>query len=129
MQDLRREVYALASVSSTRALKVNHMDLRPLDFRRKASWRTAWELLQPLATADPDGDTRPPEEFRELFAAIDQACEAYAQSIDRGIELSAQALEAADDLEGLAHELLEEADELRTIQAASRRQAPRRRLN
>lgn len=86
-------------------------------------------MLQQAAAAYPHWDTQPPEEFRELFAAIDEANEAYGQSIEEGLRLSAQLQKAADDLESLSGELLEEADELRTVQAASRRQARQRRLN
>ena len=127
--ELKREVLTLAGVSSTRELKRTNQDLRHLDFRLKASWRSALEMLQQAAAAYPDWDTQPPEEFRELFAAIDEASEAYGQSIEEGLRLSAQLQKAADDLESLSGELLEEADELRTVQAASRRQARQRRLN
>lgn len=127
--ELKREVLALAGVSSTRELKRSNRDLGHLDFRLKASWHSALEVLQQAAAAYPDWDTQPPEEFRELFAAIDQASEAYGQSIDEGLRLSAQLQKAADDLETLSSELLEEASELRTVQAASRRQARQRRLN
>lgn len=129
LADLKREVLALAGVSSTRELKRTNQDLRHLDFRLKASWCTAREVLQRAAAAYPDWDTQPPEEFRELFAAIDQASEAYGQSIDEGLRLSARLQQAADDLESLSGELLEDAAELRTVQAASRRQARQRRLN
>jgi hypothetical protein len=127
--ELKREALALAGVSSTRELKRTNQDLRHLDFRLKASWGTALQVLQQAAVAYPDWDTHPPEEFRELFAAIDQASEAYGQSIEEGLRLSAQLQRAADDLESLSGELLQEADELSTVQAASRRQARRRRLN
>jgi hypothetical protein len=126
---LKREVLSLAGVSGTRELKRTNQDLRHLDFRLKASWRTALEVLQQAAAAYPDWDTHPPEAFSELFAAIDQASEAYGRSIDEGLRLSAQLQNAADDLESLSGELLEEAAELRTVQTASRRQARRRRLN
>ncbi len=127
--ELKRQVLALAGVSSTREFKRTNQDLRHLDFRLKASWGTALEVLQQAAAAYPDWDTNPPEEFRELFSAIDQASEAYGQSIDEGLRLSAQLQQAADDLESLSGELLEEAVELGTVQAAARRQARQRRLN
>lgn len=127
--ELKREVLAQAGVSSTRELKRSNPDLLHLDFRLKVSWHTALEVLQQAAAAYPDWDTHPPEEFRELFAAIDQASEAYGQSIDEGLRLSAQLQQAADDLESLSGELQEEAGELRAVQAASRRQARQRRLN
>lgn len=129
LADLKREVYALAKVSSTKELKRTNVDLRSLDFRLKVSWRSALEVLQQAASAYPDWHTHPPEEFKELFAEIEQASEAYGQSIDEGLKLSGQLRQAADDLEALSGELLEESDELKTIQQASRRQSRARQLN
>ncbi len=129
LADLKREVYALAKVSSTKELKRTNVDLRPLDFRLKLSWRTALEVLQQSAAAYPDWNTNPTDEFKELFAEIEQASEAYGQSIDDGLKLSGQLKQAADDLEALSGELLEEADELKSIQQASRKQRRARSLN
>jgi hypothetical protein len=129
ISELRREVLTLVGVSSTRELKRSNQDLRHLDFRLKASWSTALQVLQQAAAAYPDWDSHPPEAFRELFAAIDQASEAYDHAIDEGLRLSAQLQKAADDLESLSGELLEEVGELRTVQTASRRQARQRRFN
>jgi hypothetical protein len=129
LADLKRQVLALAQVSSTKELKRTHVDLSHLDFRLKLSWRSALEVLQQSAAAYPDWQANPPEEFKELFAEIDQATEAYGQSIDEGLKLSGQLKQAADDLEALSGELLEEANELKTIQQASRRQSRARQLN
>lgn len=126
---LKREVLALADVASTKELKRTQPDLRPLDFRLKQSWRTALEVLKQAAAAYPDWNTHPPEEFKALFAAIDEADAAYGASIEEGLRLSAQLQQAADDLDALSGELLAEAAELRTVQAAARRQSRQRRQN
>lgn len=129
LADLKRQVFALAKVSSTKELKRTNMDLRPLDFRLKVSWCSALEVLQKAAAAYPDWSTNPPEEFKELFADIDQAAAAFSTTIDEGLKLSSQLRQAADDLESLSGELLEEAEELKTIAQASRRQSRARQLN
>ncbi|CAK6698270.1 hypothetical protein VB716_00340 [Synechococcus sp. CCY9201] len=129
LADLRRQVFALATVTSTKELKRANVDLRHLDFRFKASWSSALTVLQQAAAAYPDWDTNPPEEYRELFAEIDQAAAAYSASIDQGLKLSAQLRHAADDLEALSGELLEEAEELKAIEQASRKQRRARSLN
>ncbi len=129
LADLKGQVWALAQVSSTRELKRTHADLRHLDFRRKASWRSALEVLQQAAAAYPDWDSNPPEEYRALFAEIDQAAAAYSASIDQGLRLSAQLRHAADDLEALSGELQQEAERLNAIQQASRAQRRSRTLN
>ncbi|QPN65629.1 hypothetical protein [Synechococcus sp. CBW1006] len=129
LADLRRQVFALATVTSTKELKRANEDLRHLDFRFKASWSSALTVLQQAAAAYPDWDTNPPEEYRELFTEIDQAAAAYSASIDQGLKLSAQLRHAADDLEALSGELLEEAEELKAIEQASRKQRRARSLN
>lgn len=129
LADLRREVLALAKVSSTKELKRTNVDLRHLDFRFKASWRSALEVLQQAAAAYPDWESNPPQEFKELFDEIDQATAAYGASIEEGLKLSTQLRHAADDLEALSGELQEEAEELKAIEQASRKQRRVRSLN
>ena len=129
LADLKQQVLVLAQVSNTKQLKNNNADLRHLDFRLKASWRTALEVLQQAAAAYPDWDRNPPEEYKELFAEIDQAEAAYSASIEQGLKLSAQLHQAADDLDALAGELQQEAEELKTIEQASRKQRRARSLN
>jgi len=129
LADLKGQVLALAKVSSTKELKRTNVDLRHLDFRLKASWRSALEVLQQAAVAMAEWDRNPPEEYKELFAEIDQAAAAYSASIEQGLKLSSQLRDAADDLEALSGELQQEAEELKTIEQASRKQHRARSLN
>jgi hypothetical protein len=120
---------ALAKVSSTKELKRVNVDLRHLDFRQKASWRSALEVLQQAGAAMAEWERSPPEDYKELFAEIDQAAAAYSASIEQGLKLSSQLRDAADDLEALSGELQQEAEELKTIEQASRKQRRARSLN
>ncbi len=129
LADLKRQVLALAQVASTQELKRTNMDLRHLDFRLKASWRSALDVLQQAAAAYPDWDSNPPEEYKELFAEIDQAAAAYGASIDQGLKLSGQLRRAADELEALSGELQQEAEALKAIEQTSRKQRRARSLN
>ena len=129
LADLKRQVLALAKVSSTKELKRANVDLRHLDFRLKASWRSALGVLEQAAVAMAEWDRNPPEEYKELFAEIDQAAAAYNASIEQGLKLSSQLRDAADDLESVAGELQQEAEELKTIEQASRKQRRARSLN
>jgi hypothetical protein len=129
LAELKRQVLALAKVSSTKELKRANVDLRHLDFRLKASWRSALEVLQQAAAAMAEWERNPPEEYKELFAEIDQAAAAYSASIEQGLKLSSQLRDAADDLEALSGELQQEAEELKTIEQASRKQRRARSLN
>ena len=127
--EIKRQVLALAKVSSTKELKRVNLDLRHLDFRLKASWRSALEVLQQAGAAMADWERNPPEDYKELFAEIDQAAAAYSASIEQGLNLSSQLRDAADDLDALAGELQQEAEELKTIEQASRKQRRARSLN
>ena len=129
LADLKCQVLALAKVSSTKELKRANVDLRHLDFRLKASWRSALGVLEQAAVAMEEWDRNPPEEYKELFAEIDQAAAAYSASIEQGLKLSSQLRDAADDLEAVAGELQQEAEELKTIEQASRKQRRARSLN
>lgn len=129
LADLKRQVLALAEVSSTKELKRTNVDLRHLDFRLKASWRSALAVLQQAAAAMAEWDRNPPAEYKELFAEIDQAAAAYSTSIDQGLKLSAELRRAADDMEALSGELRQEAEDLKAIEQASRKQHRARSLN
>ena len=129
LADLKRQVMALAKVSSTKELKRANVDLRHLDFRLKASWRSALEVLQQAAAAMAEWERNPPEDYKELFAEIDQAAAAYSASIEQGLKLSSQLREAAADLEALSGELQQEAADLKAIEQASRKQRRARSLN
>lgn len=129
LADLKGQVLTLAKVSSTKELKRANVDLRHLDFRLKASWRSALGVLEQAAVAMDEWDRNPPEDYKELFAEIDQAAAAYSASIEQGLKLSSQLRDAADDLESVAGELQQEAEELKTIEQASRKQRRARSLN
>ena len=94
-----------------------------------ASWRSALEVLQQAAAAMAEWERNPPEEYKELFAEIDQAAAAYSASIEQELKLSSQLRDAADDLEALSGELQQEAAELKAIEQASRKQRRARSLN
>ena len=129
LADLKGQVLTLAKVSSTKELKRANVDLRHLDYRLKASWRSALGVLEQAAVAMEEWDRNRPEDYKELFAEIDQAAAAYSASIEQGLKLSSQLRDAADDLEAVAGELQQEAEELKTIDQASRKQRRARSLN
>ncbi len=54
---------------------------------------------------------------------------AYDDTLEEGLQLSGQLRRAADDLEALSEELLEEAEELAAIQQASNLQKKVRGMN
>ncbi len=129
LAELKRQVFELAKVSNTKQLKATNADLLHLDFRRKASWRSALEVLQQAALTMAEWESNPPDEYKELFAEIEQATAAYSASIEQSLKLSSQLREAADDLEAVAEELQQEAGELKTIEQATAKQRQARSRN
>ena len=129
LAELKGQVLTLAKVCSTKELKRANVDLGHLDFRLKASWCSALGVLQKAAVAMDEWDRNPPEDYKELFAEIDQAAAAYSASIEQGFRLSSQLRDAADDLEAVAGELQQESEDLKTIEQASHKQRRVRSLN
>ena len=102
LAELKLHVYALAGVSSTRALKLSHAEFAGLDFRRRNAWPRAEEVL-----TQPHGNEQtfeqwlsaPPEEYRDLFADINTVSSAYQQGMNNLRAASRELLAAAEDLE------------------------------
>ena len=74
-------------------------------------------------------DRNPPTEYKELFGEMNKAAAACSALIQQGIKLSSQLGDAAGDLDALADELQQEAEELKTIEQASGKQRRARSLN
>jgi hypothetical protein len=110
LAELKSYVYALAGVSTTKALKLAQPDFGRFDFRRKSSWLTAQARL---IQSCPDTQTfaqwldEPPEEYRELFAEINTTASAFEQGIQVLRNASHEFRTAAEELELQAREASE----------------------
>lgn len=110
LAELKLHVYALAGVSSTRAVKMSQPEFASFDFRRKASWlQVKTCLIQSTSVLQTFEQwlSDPPDEYRELFAEIDTAASACQQGIDTLRKASHELRAAADELEHQASAALD----------------------
>ncbi len=94
LAELKKEVYQLAQVTTTKNLKALKSEFASLDFRRKASWQTALTALESFE----DWRSNPPEKYKEIFKEIDDASNEHETNL-------ANAEKAFQNLEDSIHEL------------------------
>ncbi len=114
LKELKSQVYRLACVGSTKALKSLRSEFISLDFRRISSWQLALVLLKDGSTEQTFEEWRsnPPEEYKELFSEINKVSRSYKKSIERGLNLSKTLRKSAEGMEEIAQDLSSEVDTL-----------------
>ena len=114
LKDLKRDVYTLGGVSTTKKLKLLRREFNSLDFRRKSSWEKALKTLSatPSTKQFEEWRQKPPEEYKDLFSEIENVSNSYNQSIEEGLKISRSIKDEAKGLKKLSDELSEEAKEL-----------------
>ena len=72
---LKKKVYSLSAVSTTKALKACRSEFSKLDFRRTASWEKALVYLEKDNSSSSLEQlcANPSDKYRELFADITQS--------------------------------------------------------
>ena len=124
--DLKKQVYRLASVNSTKALKEYKSVFAEWDFRLRASWDDAFALLQ--------GDfdewcANPPDEYRELFSEISKVSKEHQDNIRESIKLCERIEKTTKELDEFAEDKSKEANTLMQQAKASKQQEEISRLN
>jgi hypothetical protein len=128
--ELKSKVYQLAEVTTTKQLKAQYPEIKPLDLRYKASWEEALTQLQksskkkdktPLA---PSASTetkstdfkewlkKPPAEYKELFADAGAALASFGKKLDQTKKLTKTAKAMVASLDEFAEATVEEAQRL-----------------
>ncbi len=97
LAELKKEVYQLAQVKTTKQLKALRSEFASLDFRRKASWQTTLNTLKGGASFE-EWRSNPPEKYKEIFQEIDDASNEHETNL-------ANAKKAFQNLEDSIHEL------------------------
>lgn len=128
-EELKARVYQLAEVNSTRQLKAKYEEIRPLDMRRKVSWEKAFTVVQPSSDDFQSWLNNPPAEYQELFAEIESVSQSYNQQSTEAKQLAKEMTETAGNLESIAQECQDEANQLQQEVKAARRIAKRAELN
>jgi DNA-binding protein H-NS len=119
LSELKAKVYEFAAVSTTKALKAKYEELRSLDLRRKISWEKALTIVQKQQDKFETWLENPPEEYRELFAEIEEVSERFDRDLIKAEQLSKEVNSIADNLDTLAEDCRNEAAQLnREIETA-----------
>jgi len=126
LQDLKKQVYRLANVNSTKALKGHKSVFAKWDFRLRVSWADALVLLQ--------GDidewcANPPDEYRELFSEISKVSKEHQDNIRESIKLCERIEKTTKELDEFAEDKSKEANTLMQQAKASKQQEEISRLN
>ena len=131
LPELRKEVYRLAEVATTKQLKAKYADIKTLDMRYKASWIKALEQLKEQAKTQTETKNRdseklnakenvdfeswlnnPPEEYKDLFAEAEAAFTTIDDKLAKGKKLTKTARAMAESLNEFADASLEESQQL-----------------
>lgn len=123
LSELKAAVYHIAQVKTTRQLKLQHAEIKPLDMRYKAAWETALALLKQPKNKKTDEQapdfedwlSNPPEEYKVLFAEANAALDAYDEKSAKAKRLTKTARAMVASLDEFADAGLKEAQELANI--------------
>ncbi|MBE9062944.1 hypothetical protein [cf. Phormidesmis sp. LEGE 11477] len=125
--ELKSKVYQLAKVTTSKQLKAQYQEIKPLDLRYKASWEKALAQLQhaskskgqtPLKQIDTESTdfkewlSKPPSEYKELFADAGAALASFGKKLDQTKKLTKTAKAMAASLDEFAEATVEEAQRL-----------------
>lgn len=129
LQELKAKVYELAGVNNTKQLKAKNQDIKTLDMRLKTSWEKTLAILQ-----KPQGEfekwlENPPEEYKDIFSEITEVSQKYEQKSAQTKQLVQEVLSIANNLEELAEEGQEEANQIKQEIEITRRISKQARLN
>ena len=97
LAELKKEVYQLAEVKTTKKLKALRSEFASLDFRRKASWQTALNALKGEKSFE-EWRSNPHEKYKEIFKEIDEASKEHKTNL-------VNTKKAFQNLEDSIHEL------------------------
>ena len=132
LSELKKEVYRIAEVTTTRRLKAKNADIKSLDMRYKASWEKALALLsKPERETSTKQDaeekstfeawlSNPPDEYKALFDEADSALTAIGDRLVKGKAVVKTAKAMAEGLSDFADVSLKEAQKL--VKSARRSQ-------
>uniref|UniRef100_B8HYY6 Uncharacterized protein n=1 Tax=Cyanothece sp. (strain PCC 7425 / ATCC 29141) TaxID=395961 RepID=B8HYY6_CYAP4 len=112
LDELKSKAYALSGTSNVRQLKDKYEDIRALDMRRKSSWEAAIVIIEKHQQEFQDWLANPPDEYKELFAEIDGVTKAYSEKVSEIEEISSELLAIGDELEAMAEDYEDQADQL-----------------
>ncbi|MCW5317156.1 hypothetical protein GTQ43_26100 [Nostoc sp. KVJ3] len=129
LQELKAKVYELAGVNNTKQLKAKNQEIKTLDMRLKTSWEKTLAILQKPQSEFEDWLEDPPEEYKDIFSEITEVSQKYDRKSAQTKQLAREVLSVANNLEELAGEYQDEADQIKQEIEITRRISKQARLN
>jgi adenylosuccinate synthase len=129
LQELKVKVYQLAGVSNTKQLKVKYQEIKTLDMRLKISWEKTLAILHKTQGEFDKWLENPPEEYKDIFSEITEVSQKYEQKSAQTKQLVQEVLSIANNLEELAEEGQDEANQIKQEIEITRRISKQARLN
>ena len=108
LAELKKEVYQLAQVKTTKRLKALRREFASLDFRRKASWQAALNALKGEESFE-QWRSNPPEKYKEIFKEIDEASKEHKTNLENTQKAFQNLEDSIQELDQLTKETKEEA--------------------
>ena len=97
LPELKKKVYQLAGVTTTKELKSLNSEFASLDFRLKDTWKFVITTFEQEESFE-EWRSNPPEKYKEVFKEIEEASKdhqshaASAKKVFKGLEKSVQEL-------------------------------------
>lgn len=129
LQELKAKAYALAEVATTQQLKAKYEEIKPLDMRRTTSWEAAIAIIQKQKPELEQWLENPPEEYKEIFAEIEEVSQKYDEKSAKVKQLVREVRSTAEQFEELAKEYQSEADQFKEEVKRSNRISKQAELN
>lgn len=129
LQELKAKVYELAGINTTKQLKAKYKEIQTLDMRLKTSWQKTLAVIQKSQSEFEDWLENPPEEYKELFSEITEALEEYDHKSVHTKQLVQEIMSIADNLEELAEESQNEANQIKQEVKVTKLISKKARLN
>ena len=108
LAELKKEVYQLAEVKTTKKLKALRSEFASLDFRRKASWQAALNALKREESFE-QWRSNPPEKYKEIFKEIDEASKEHKTNLENTKKAFQNLEDSIEELDQLTKDTKEEA--------------------
>ncbi|WP_193197705.1 hypothetical protein [Nostoc sp. MG11] len=129
LQELKTKIYELTEVNTTKQLKAKYEEIKTLDMRQKISWEKTLAILQKQQSEFDAWLENPPEEYKDLFSEITEVSQIYDQKSAQTKHQAQEVLSIANNLEELAKECQDEADQLKQEVEITRQISKQARLN
>lgn len=129
LQELKSKVYQLSGVNSTKELKAKYEEIKTLDMRLKSSWEETLDILQNQQNEFEQWLENPPEEYKEIFSEIIEASQKHDKKSAEIKHLTQEMLSIANNIEELAEECQDEAEQMKQDVEISRRISKQAKLN